>query len=128
MDCARGPAEEERIPPPGEASGGDDEELFEIDLEKALHRKPPARKQPLERGGERHRRESGRPEVAALLANCILPASYICSAVPVDQIDVEFFWDWEFPSMTVRGGGGADVMSMERRRIREEGDFFHSRA
>ncbi|CAA7404400.1 unnamed protein product [Spirodela intermedia] len=116
MDCAREPAEEEeRIPPPGEASGGDEEELFEIDLEKAVHRKPPARKQPLERGGERHHRVSGRPEGAALLANCILPASYICSAVPVDKIDD-----------AVRGGDAADVMSMERGRIGEEDDFLHS--
>uniref|UniRef100_A0A1D1ZLF4 2-isopropylmalate synthase n=1 Tax=Anthurium amnicola TaxID=1678845 RepID=A0A1D1ZLF4_9ARAE len=56
------------------------EQVFEIDLE-ALERLPPAAK-----SCERHQWSSGHQQ-GALLANCILPITYICNAVPMDAAE-----------------------------------------
>ncbi|MQM13129.1 hypothetical protein Taro_046050 [Colocasia esculenta] len=92
METAKVPAaaaaaeREQKLLQEPEGYYADDEELFEIDLE-VLSRIPPPSNQVFEldlRVFDRLPPAAKDCQQSALLANCILPVTYICNAVPID--------------------------------------------
>lgn len=113
MEPAKGSAASERLLPEAAGYDADEEELFEIDLE-VLNRIPPPSDQVFEIDLEvldRLRPAAKDCQQSALLANCILPITYICNAVPMDvaaaaaagRVDHKDAEVWETPRMMIHG-------------------------